>query len=167
MATVNLAQQVGYARWSTWRGGPDSATASSPLPRWRSGAYESTPLEIAGAYTVFANHGVRVSPTTIALVRGGRTVLISNRPDEHAVLDPRVAYLMVNMMQEVLRSGTGAGVRSRASPLPAAGKTGTSRDGWFAGFTTELLCVVWVGFDDNRDLNWKAPAPRCRSGRSS
>jgi penicillin-binding protein 1B len=57
------------------------------------------------------------------------------------------------MMQEVLRSGTGASVRSRGFALPAAGKTGTSRDGWFAGFTTELLCVVWVGFDDNRELN--------------
>jgi penicillin-binding protein 1B len=64
-----------------------------------------------------------------------------------------VAYLMVNMMEEVLRSGTGAGVRARGFTLPAAGKTGTSRDGWFAGFTSELLCVVWVGFDDNRDLN--------------
>jgi penicillin-binding protein 1B len=57
------------------------------------------------------------------------------------------------MMQEVLRSGTGAAVRSRGFVLPAAGKTGTSHDGWFAGFTSELLCVVWVGFDDNRELN--------------
>jgi penicillin-binding protein 1B len=57
------------------------------------------------------------------------------------------------MMQEVLRSGTGAAVRSQGFGLPAAGKTGTSHDGWFAGFTSELLCVVWVGFDDNRELN--------------
>jgi penicillin-binding protein 1B len=49
--------------------------------------------------------------------------------------------------------GTGAGVRSLGFTLPAAGKTGTSRDGWFAGFTSQLLCVVWVGFDDNRELN--------------
>jgi len=60
---------------------------------------------------------------------------------------------MVNMMEEVLRSGTGAGVRSRGFTLPAAGKTGTSRDGWFAGFTSGLLCVVLVGFDDNRELD--------------
>jgi penicillin-binding protein 1B len=60
---------------------------------------------------------------------------------------------MVNMMEEVLRSGTGAGVRSRGFTQPAAGKTGTSRDGWFAGFTDKLLCVVWVGFDDGSDLN--------------
>jgi penicillin-binding protein 1B len=70
-----------------------------------------------------------------------------------AALDPRVAFLMVSMMEDVLRSGTGAGVRGYGFTQPAAGKTGTSRDGWFAGFTSELLCVVWVGFDDNRDLN--------------
>ena len=62
-------------------------------------------------------------------------------------------YLMVSLMQEVMRSGTAAGVRSRGFTLPAAGKTGTSRDGWFAGFTSKLVCVVWVGFDDAKDLN--------------
>ena len=56
-------------------------------------------------------------------------------------------------MEEVVRSGTGAGIRSRGFLLPAAGKTGTSHDGWFAGFTTKLICVVWVGFDDNRELD--------------
>ena len=63
-----------------------------------------------------------------------------------------MAYLVENMMEEVLRSGTGAGVHARGFNLPAAGKTGTSRDGWFAGFTSKLICVVWVGFDDNRDF---------------
>jgi penicillin-binding protein 1B len=59
---------------------------------------------------------------------------------------------MESLMEEVLRSGTGAGVHARGFNLPAAGKTGTSRDGWFAGFTSKLLCVVWVGFDDNHDI---------------
>jgi penicillin-binding protein 1B len=68
-------------------------------------------------------------------------------------MDPRIAYMMTNLMEEVLRTGTGAGVRSRGFALPAAGKTGTSHDGWFAGFTTELICVVWVGYDDNRELD--------------
>ena len=70
------------------------------------------------------------------------------------MLDPRVAYLMTNLMEEVLRTGTAAGVRARYNlNVPAAGKTGTSHDGWFAGYTSELLCVVWVGFDDNRELD--------------
>jgi penicillin-binding protein 1B len=75
--------------------------------------------------------------------------------EKHQALDPRVAYLMTNLMEEVLRSGTAAGVRGRYGFLvPAAGKTGTSdRDGWFAGYTSQLLCVVWVGFDDSRDLD--------------
>jgi penicillin-binding protein 1B len=56
-------------------------------------------------------------------------------------------------MQSVVNSGTGAGVRSRGFTLPAAGKTGTSRDGWFAGYTKDFLVIAWVGYDDNRDLN--------------
>ncbi len=81
-------------------------------------------------------------------------VLYKNKSDSKPVLDPRVAYLMTNLMEEVLRSGTAAGVRARYGfNVPAAGKTGTSHDGWFAGYTSELLCVVWVGFDDNRELD--------------
>src|SRR5258708_13200392 len=61
--------------------------------------------------------------------------------------------MMVGMLEEVMRRGTAAGVRSRGFVAPAAGKTGTSHDGWFAGFTSDLLCIVWVGFDDNRELD--------------
>jgi penicillin-binding protein 1B len=64
-----------------------------------------------------------------------------------------VAFLVESMMEDVLRgSGTGARARNMGFTLPAAGKTGTSRDGWFAGFTSKIICVVWVGFDDNRDF---------------
>ena len=117
------------------------------------GAYDTTPLEIAGAYTMFANGGVYVKPSMLATVRShlGR-VIYQHAPETRQALDPRVAYLMVNMMEEVLRTGTGAGARSLGFRAPAAGKTGTSRDGWFAGFTSRLLAVVWVGFDDNREL---------------
>ena len=52
-----------------------------------------------------------------------------------------------------MNEGTGAGVRAAGFTMPAAGKTGTSRDGWFAGYTPDMLCIVWVGFDDNRELN--------------
>jgi penicillin-binding protein 1B len=152
-ATVSLAQAVGYDRVAAIarRAGLDSV---QPTPSIALGSYEATPLDIAGAYTAFANQGIRVEPTTIEDVRDRHgNELYQSQVDSQPALDPRVAYLMVNLMQEVLRSGTGAGVRSRGFTLPAAGKTGTSRDGWFAGFTNNLLCVVWVGFDDNRDLN--------------
>ena len=152
--TVSLAREVGYQRVVAVarRAGLNGSIA--PTPSVALGAYEATPLEIAAAYTMFANSGAWVRPTTISMVRSADgAVLARHQPETRRVLDPRVAYIMLNMMQEVLRSGTGAGVRQRGFLLPAAGKTGTSRDGWFAGFTSELLCVVWVGFDDNRDLN--------------
>jgi penicillin-binding protein 1B len=124
-----------------------------PTPAVALGAYQVTPLEIARAYTIFANGGNLVQPSFIAEMRDskGRT-LYRQVPGSKRVLDPRIAFLMVDMLQEVMRSGTAAGVRARGFRLPAAGKTGTSHDGWFAGFTSELLCVVWVGFDDYTDL---------------
>ncbi len=64
-----------------------------------------------------------------------------------------MAYIVENMMEEVLRSGTGAGVHAMGFNLPAAGKQEPLKeDGWFAGFTSKLICVVWLGFDDNRDF---------------
>jgi penicillin-binding protein 1B len=153
-AAVNLASQVGFDRVvhiAERMGLPNTIRAT---PAVALGAYEATPLQIASAYTAFANEGImtRAAMVSEVLASDGR-VLYTHSPDSRSVLDPRVTYLMVNMMQEVLRSGTAAGVHSMGFTQPAAGKTGTSRDGWFAGFTTELLCVVWVGFDDNRDLN--------------
>ncbi|HUQ92013.1 MAG TPA: PBP1A family penicillin-binding protein [Bryobacteraceae bacterium] len=117
------------------------------------GAYEVTPLEIAGAYTTFANRGIYVKPSWVRSIRDDRgEVIFEAKPTQRAVLDPRVSYLMTSLMEEVIRTGTGAGVRGKGFILPAAGKTGTSHDGWFAGFTTKLICVVWIGFDDNREL---------------
>jgi penicillin-binding protein 1B len=117
------------------------------------GSYEATPLEIASAYTTFSNGGVWMQHNGIREVRDqtGKTIW-SYKPVSREILDPRVAYIVTNLMEEVVRSGTGAGSRSRGFVLPAAGKTGTSRDAWFVGFTTRLLCVVWVGFDDNTEL---------------
>lgn len=118
------------------------------------GAYEVTPLEIAGAYTIFANGGVYVKPGFLSSVRDqDGTEIYHSQVEKRAVLDPRVAFMMVSLLQEVLNSGTGVGVRARGFNLPAAGKTGTSRDGWFAGFTSKLLCIAWVGFDDGRELD--------------
>ena len=87
------------------------------------------------------------------VVAADRHVLKNYREEPQQVLRPELAYLMTNLMEGVINHGTGAGVRSRGFSLPAAGKTGTSRDGWFAGYTKDLLVIVWVGFDDGRDLN--------------
>jgi penicillin-binding protein 1B len=154
LATVSLAEKVGYDKVVAVARRAGINDGVQPTPAVALGAYEATPLEISGAYTVFANHGFYVKPTFLAAVRSSSGQLVINGSSTgHAALDPRVAYLMVTMLQEVMRSGTAAGVRSRGFTAEAAGKTGTSRDGWFAGFTPDLLCVVWVGFDDNRELN--------------
>jgi penicillin-binding protein 1B len=67
-------------------------------------------------------------------------------------MDPRVAYVMTSMLQGVIDNGTATAVHQRGFTAPAAGKTGTSHDAWFAGYTSNLLCVVWVGYDDYSDL---------------
>jgi penicillin-binding protein 1B len=153
IVAFQLAQQVGYRKVVAMAKRAGLNDAIQPTPSVALGAYETTPLELAGAYTIFANRGTHVAPTTITLARAADgSVAYQRNSSQNPALDPRVAYLLVNMMQDVVRSGTGAGIRSYGFNQPAAGKTGTSRDGWFAGFTTELLCVVWVGFDDNREL---------------
>ncbi len=154
VATVQLAQMVGYGAVVEMARRAGMNDNIKPTPAVALGAYEATPLEIAGAYTMFANAGMYVKPAILAMVRSPEgQVLYRHSPEVRPALDPRVAYLMVNLLEEVLRSGTGAGARARGFRVPAAGKTGTSHDGWFAGFTSQLLCVVWVGFDDDRQLN--------------
>jgi penicillin-binding protein 1B len=125
-----------------------------PTPAVALGSYAVTPFEMAGAYTAFANGGMRMEPQMVSQVQNANGETIHReRSEARQAMDPRVAYLITNMLQEVMRTGTAAGVRTRGFTLPAAGKTGTSHDGWFAGYTSQLLCIVWVGFDDYRDLN--------------
>ena len=161
VAAVQVAQGIGYNAvvQMARRAGLNNEIQATPAVAL--GAYQVTPLEMAGAYTVFANGGKWVKPEAISSFRDVFGVALpsatsgSKPPLKSAnqALDPRVNWLMVSMLQEVMRTGTAAGVRSRGFTLPAGGKTGTSHDGWFAGFTSQLLCVVWVGFDDYRELN--------------
>ena len=153
IATVKVAETVGYDKVVELARRAGMNLQIQPTPAVALGAYEVQPLEVAGAYTMFANGGVRADPYMIRTVRAqtGRTVL-ENHPKQTPVLDPRIAYMMTNLLEEVMRSGTAAGTRARGFVVPAAGKTGSSRDGWFAGYTSNLLCIVWVGLDDNTDL---------------
>lgn len=151
--TIKIAEMVGYQKVANLA---RAAGIESPLqgtPSLALGSYEVPPLEIAEAYTIFSNKGTHVKRHWVSAIRDRRNnTVYTNKPEQNQVLDPRVAYIMVNLMEDVMRSGTAAGVRSRGFTLPAAGKTGTSRDGWFAGFTTRLLCVVWVGYDDYKEF---------------
>jgi penicillin-binding protein 1B len=154
VATIKVAEMVGYGTVVNLAHRAGISEDVKATPAMAIGSYDATPFEMAGAWTIFANHGVRVQPSFVSLVKEANgKVLLDQKPVTKTVLDPRVDYLVVNMLEEVMRSGTAAGVRSRGFTAPAAGKTGTEHDGWFAGFTSDLLCIVWVGFDDNRELD--------------
>jgi membrane carboxypeptidase/penicillin-binding protein len=118
------------------------------------GAYEVTPLEIGGAYTIYANKGTYSKPYFVSRIGNSHgSEIFATQVEHKQVLDPRIAFLMDSLLEEVVRTGTGAGIWSRGVNFPVAGKTGTSHDGWFAGFSSRLICIVWVGFDDNRPLD--------------
>ncbi|HTU36050.1 MAG TPA: PBP1A family penicillin-binding protein [Candidatus Acidoferrum sp.] len=154
VATIKVAQLVGYQRvvdFVRQMGITDPILAT---PAMALGTYEMTPIEVAAGYTAFATDGTRAEPLFIrSVVTSDGRVEEQNAPQTRPVLDPRVAFLTTSLMEDVINHGTGYTVRQMGFDAPAAGKTGTSHDGWFAGYTSKLLCVVWVGFDDNRDLN--------------
>ena len=153
VATVKVAEMIGYTRVVEMARQLALGSNIQATPAVALGAYEMTPVDVAAAYTVFANMGKRAEPVFLRAVgEGDGTAVEEQRPQLREVLDPRVAYLVTNILEDVINRGTGAAVRARGFTLPAAGKTGTANDGWFAGFTSNLLTVVWVGFDDNRDL---------------
>jgi len=152
-ATVKVAEEVGYDKVADLARSAGIASVKA-TPAMALGSYDATPLDMAGAYTSFANNGFRISPILVNSLRNSRGDVIANFTTERKpVLDPRVAYVMTNMLEGVVNNGLGfTPVRGRGFKLPAAAKTGTSHDGWFAGYTSNLLCIVWVGFDDYSEL---------------
>jgi len=153
-ATVKVAEMVGFERIADlWNRRFGMADKVQPYPAVSLGAFEATPLELATAYNILANMGLKVVPTTVLEVKDEKGTTL----EQHYPKSPRVAraestFLVVNMMRSVINNGTAAAARSMGFTADAAGKTGTTndlRDAWFAGFTPDLLCVVWIGFDDN------------------
>jgi penicillin-binding protein 1B len=152
-ATVKVAEEVGYDKVADLAKSAGIASVKA-TPAMALGSYDASPVDMAGAYTSFSNNGTRLSPIWVRSVRNAKGDVIANfNTDQRQVLDPRVAYVMTNMMEGVINNGLGyTAVRLRGFTPPAAGKTGSSHDGWFAGYTTNLLCIVWVGYDDYSDL---------------
>ena len=119
------------------------------------GTSEVTPLELAGAFSTFANNGIWNEPVSILKVEDKHNRLLSAyKPNRRFAIDSTTNFVMVSMLKDVITRGTGAAVRARYGfDIEAAGKTGTTqsmRDAWFAGFTPQLVAVVWTGFDDER-----------------
>jgi penicillin-binding protein 1B len=159
VATVKVAEMVGYDRVADlWSHKLGMGTAIKPYPAVALGAFEATPLEMATAYNVLANGGLKIEPVAVLKVTDekGKTMEQHNPPTPERVVHAESAFLVTNMMRSVLNEGTAAAARAMGFAADAAGKTGTTndlRDAWFAGYTRDLLCVVWVGYDDNTPIN--------------
>jgi penicillin-binding protein 1A len=128
---------------------------TSALPRVPAlflGAGEVTLREIVGAYSAFANQGVYVAPHLITKVETlDGEILEQTRLDQREAIDPKLAYLVVDLLRTALKEGTGRGAYKRGFTSTGAGKTGTtneSTNAWFCGFTPNVCAGVWVGFDD-------------------
>ena len=148
-----------YARDYMQRFGFDPAKQPNNLTMVL-GSGSVTPLQMAGAYAVFANGGYKVSPWLIAKITDaqGNVLMEAARPpdrqDELRVIDERNAFVMDTMLREVVRSGTGAQAQ-RLGRNDLAGKTGTTsdaQDGWFAGYAGDVVAVAWMGFDKPKSL---------------
>lgn len=123
-----------------------------PYPSMALGAFGATPLEITQAYSTFANGGIRVEPFGVVSVAGDGLADQKNIARKTRAINTWTAYVITETLTDVVNRGTAARVRGLGYRGPAAGKTGSSRDAWFVGYTPKLLVVVWVGFDDYRDL---------------
>jgi penicillin-binding protein 1A len=133
------------------------STPLNPVPSLAIGSSEVTMWDMVPAFSVFPNGGIRKAPFYITKIvdRNGNVKFEKTRIDQEEVLAPQTAYIMTNMLQTVVDHGTGAGARALGFSRPAGGKTGTSNnntDNWFVGFTPQITCGVWIGFDDKTKI---------------
>ncbi len=133
------------------------STPLNPVPSLAIGSSEVTMWDMVPAFSVFPNGGIRKEPFFINKIidRNGNLKYERTRTEQEEVLSPQTAYIVTNMLQTVVDHGTGAGARLRGFMRPAGGKTGTSNsntDNWFIGFTPQITCGVWVGFDDKTKI---------------
>ena len=127
------------------------------VPSLALGTAEVSPLELGVVYSTFANGGLRPTPRSFIGLLDDRGVGREHWPLAGArrVIDPGTAYLTVSLLEGVVDRGTGAGIRARGLRGPIAGKTGTTDDEydlWFVGFTPEIVAVVWIGYDEPREI---------------
>ncbi len=155
-ATASIARDVGIdvVRDMAVRLGIDASIPA--LPAIALGGWEVSPLEIARVYGVFASGGLATTPITIQKVVSREGLVVEgNRVAIRSEISPADAYLVTNLLEGVVQRGTARGLARLGFTHPAAGKTGTTNDyndAWFAGYTRDVLAVVWVGFDRGAKL---------------
>ena len=164
MVSIRVLQSigVGYAQqWITRFG--FEAEKHPPYLTMALGAGSVTPMQMAQGYAVFANGGHRVLPQLIAKLTDNKGRVLFEAPTAEAgedarVIEPRNAFLMTSLLQEVTRSGTAAKAQAQLKRPDIYGKTGTtndSLDAWFAGYQKEIVAVVWIGYDQPKKLGDK------------
>jgi penicillin-binding protein 1B len=156
VATVKFAERVGLETVARYAQRMGMQGKLDPLPSLALGAVEASPLEVAQVYAVLANHGLRASSLSVkeVMTADGR-VLEKHHIGVEETLQPGTAFLVTDFLEGVFERGTARSARKAGFHWTAAGKTGTTdeeRDAWFAGYTPDLLVVVWVGYDDARPL---------------
>jgi len=156
LVAVRLITRVGpelVARYANLMGITDQL---KPVYSLALGSVEVTLLDMTTAFNTLAGNGIRVKPIMITRVEDARgMVLEETRPEEQPVIRPQTAYVVANMMQSVVNEGTATVIRQLGYEAPAAGKTGTTddyADAWFIGFTPEITCGVWIGFDKRKTI---------------
>ena len=168
VVAVKVGQRVGEETIAQYARRMGIETPVPRVPSMAIGSGVVIPIEVAGAYTTFANMGVRVEPRLIRRVETAEGQLLwESRPQREEVLDERTSWLMLSMLRDVVDRPRGTGHVVRAAGLrravPAAGKTGTTNDAtdaWFVGFTPEIVTTTWVGFDEPKRLHYNAQGGR-------
>ncbi len=160
--TVRLLEKIGIQDAIEYAKKLGIKSEMAPYLSLALGSSDLTLLELASAYSVFANHGVRVGPVSISTVTDstGR-VLYANEALPVQVIKPETAFLITNLLKGAVERGTGW--KARELGRPVAGKTGTAndyRDAWFIGYTPGLLAAVWTGYDDHRTIGMKETGAR-------
>jgi penicillin-binding protein 1A len=154
--TIRVGQEVGIDGVRDLMRRTGIRTDIPPYPSVFIGAADVYPAELMAGYAAFANGGRRVEPRYVVRVEDDAgNVLWEPAPFPEPAMDPAVAWIMTDMMREVVERGTATGIRNRAignlpHTIPAAGKTGTTTnaaDVWFVGYTPDLLAGVWLGMD--------------------
>ncbi|NPT47378.1 PBP1A family penicillin-binding protein [Paraburkholderia sp. 1N] len=164
LVSIRILNQIGtkYAQQYITRFGFDAERHPAYLPM-ALGAGQVTPLQMAGAFSVFANGGFRVNPYLIAEVTDQRGIVVAHaqplvaaQSAPHAI-EPRNAYVMNSLLQSVAQRGTGAksNVLKRTDLGGKTGTTNDSRDAWFAGYQHTLTAIAWIGYDNPRSLGDK------------
>jgi membrane carboxypeptidase/penicillin-binding protein len=155
IVAIKISERTGHQQVADLWSRVGVGTPAKPYPSIALGVFEATPLDMAAAYTLFANGGsVQPLRALSRLIENGKPRKIPDA-ERRPVARPDTTYLVTNLMQSVINEGTGAGARAAGFRRTAAGKSGTTndlRDAWFIGFTPDLLAVVWVGLDDNTPI---------------